>query len=321
MKDWIPLLKALGLSIGIFAMPTTGIDNSFPFVISNGPKPPRSARALIRKQAMRDAGVARRKKGGHGRVNIRQPIVHNDEAADPNASNGRFNASMGSAASETFSSEAQDTSSPETSQSSATLVDVDTIVPRNVTDMSVSKRRPRRFNLLSSNPSTCPAYQAVRSRFGVELTDLAVLTNFNVGKSTIAMLSADPSRLVSVLGQHQWSYLQYVPARYGHSECLTAATDVLLAKAQQVLTSSEPRTILCNRLYSKALCSLQHALSDECMAVDADVLAATQLLSLHEVSPRRLRNRDLGSSLTHLSFLTPPDKLHGLTMLTAPLAS
>ena len=130
------------------------------------------------------------------------------------------------------------------------------------------------------------AYEKTRMKFCIDLTDLNILTNFNVNSSAIKVLGEDPSRLSALLGHRAWSYLEYVPARYGFSKCLTAATDCLLAKAHAVLAPQTKAVCYatCNRLYGVALRSLQDALIDDKACLEADVLCATQLLSLHEVS-------------------------------------
>lgn len=53
-------------------------------------------------------------------------------------------------------------------------------------------------------PHLSTEYEAVRAWFQVDLKDLALLTNFNVGRGTISALSADPGRLLSLLGNRQW---------------------------------------------------------------------------------------------------------------------
>ncbi len=80
------------------------------------------------------------------------------------------------------------------------------------------------------------------------------------------------------------SYLQYVPTLYGSSECVTAAANCLLAKAKLTLSPKKECSETTLRLYAKALRTLQTALMDEENCTGPDVLCATQLLSLHEVS-------------------------------------
>ncbi|KAK5125009.1 hypothetical protein LTR85_001200 [Meristemomyces frigidus] len=272
-------------------------DNDFPFVVSNGPKVPREARTMIRKQAMKDIGLARKKKGNYGQVNRRQLPIY-DASQDDSPANGRNGratllirssvmCSSGAASSGSSSSTARNSSSPETSPPINGDGEIDEFVPR--VDRAIALldgfnvEEALSYERLFTRMTTVPDYERARSKFGVGLTDLAILTNFNVGKSTIAVLSADPSRLASLLGQQQWSYLEYVPSRYGQSECLTAATNVLLAKVHTILAPQEECPGICNRLYGTALRALQHALSDPSSAMDADVLCATQLMSLHEL--------------------------------------
>jgi hypothetical protein len=163
--------------------------------------------------------------------------------------------------------------------------DSDDIVPREPREgnYGYAAHRSLTSDLVLGDLSLHPEYERARSKFGVDLMSLSILTNFNVGKSTIAILSADPTRLASLLNLHQWSYLEYVPQRYGVSECLTAATNCLLAKVHTVLAPREDSSSVCTRLYGKALRALQDALANDSSAMDADVLCATQLLSLHEV--------------------------------------
>lgn len=47
-------------------------------------------------------------------------------------------------------------------------------------------------------------YETVRAKFRIDLTDLSALTNFNVGKSTIPIISADPTRLAGLMEYRQW---------------------------------------------------------------------------------------------------------------------
>jgi len=285
--------------------------SSFPFIVSNGPRVPKdpAVRTLIRKQAMRDVGMARKKKGSYGRVNMRQYPAY-EATTDPirSATDGFRADSNDSRVS--LGSDSDSTLQGDTDELELERLDGDAVVPFNrlVAEQIVT------YNSLSlPTLSPNPDYERVRNKFGLDLTDLSILTNFNVGKSTIAILSADPSRLASLLGQQQWSYLEYVPGRYGRSECLTAATNVLLAKAHLVLAPREDQGhALCSRLYGKALRSLQDALTDESKALSADVLCATQLLSLHEVGHFEPRT---GSAHAQLLTLNPSSSILRKTQL------
>ena len=233
---------------------------------------------------MRDVGIARKKRGNYGRVNMRQLPVYSGET--DSASVPIRSAVAGVSRSSSSNGSSHD--SPMLG-SSRTLSDdwaeFDEIVSREPenTDGRYPGDRNLRCDMVLANMSPHPEYERARSKFGIDLMSLSILTNFNVGKSTIAILSADPTRLASLLNLQQWSYLEYVPQRYGVSECLTAATNCLLAKVHTVLAPKEECFAVCTRLYGKALRALQDALASDSSAMDADVLCATQLLSLHEV--------------------------------------
>ncbi|TKA79030.1 hypothetical protein B0A55_03153 [Friedmanniomyces simplex] len=259
------------------------------FIISNGPKVPKEARTTIRKQAMRDVGIARKKKGSYGRINMRQ-MPEYAEATEAASVPFRSSVAM------TLSRSGSSTGSSRSSSTVPPLTTQNTSHPDNIADWAADEfiaREDVADVALTYQSLTCdfmladisphPEYERARSKFGIDLMSLSVLTNFNVGKSTIAILSADPTRLASLLNLQQWSYLEYVPERYGRSECLTAATNCLLAKVHTVLAPKEECYAMCNRLYGKALRALQDAIACDSSNMDADVLCATQLLSLHEL--------------------------------------
>jgi hypothetical protein len=285
-----------------FTATETMTDGSFPFIVSNGPKVPREARTTIRKQAMKDVGIARKKRGNYGRINLRQIPVYaegSDGATVPiRSAVANVSRSSSSTLSNRTSPRVAGTTPPSNSRS--VLLDWaeydDEILQdavESVANTSLTRYgddRDLSCELVLANMSPYPEYERARSKFGIDLMSLSILTNFNVGKSTIAILSADPTRLASLLNLQQWSYLEYVPSRYGVSPCLTAATNCLLAKVHTVLAPKEECFAVCSRLYGKALRALQDAIASDSSAMDADVLCATQLLSLHEVcgplSPR-----------------------------------
>ena len=108
------------------------------------------------------------------------------------------------------------------------------------------------------------------------------------------------------------SFLDYVPSRYGSSDCITAATNCLLAQAKVALSPQleEECHDITLRLYAKALSTLQTAISDEGHCLDTDVLCAIQLLSLHEVTNSSLSLRSL---LTWPSYSMRHATRHGHT--------
>lgn len=132
-------------------------------------------------------------------------------------------------------------------------------------------------------------YQRIRNVSNIDLSQLSMLAGFRANtKITAALLYADPSLLVSFLRKRQsLSYLSYVPALYSSSKCLAAATDCLLIRVANVLSttaihhpSKRNQEII---LHSKALHSLRAALTDSAAFSDARILVAIQLLSLYEL--------------------------------------
>jgi len=244
-------------------------DSSFTFIVSNGPKLQADAatRQTIRKQAMKDVGIARRRKGNYGKQNTRQLVC----TSNPKQLAVRPSSSPDS--SETLTSDSSDASDRTYDEE---VVERQLARPRRKANALVGIQSLQTMSLAS-------AYEMARAEFNVDILDLAMLCHFNVGKATIPILSADPSRLAALLGQQQWSYLEYVPTRYGISPCLTAAANCVLAKVQAVL-SPQARSLECVwNLYTKALQTLQNAIADETSCMKPDVLCATQLLSLHEL--------------------------------------
>ena len=261
-------------------MTSTKPENNFPFIVSSGPKlqSDPSVRQLIRKQAMRDVGIARKRKGTYGKQNTGQ-LPRTDVPIRPVVSSS----TGGSSSSRTDSPE---TYASDTSGSSKGTEDTE------VEELFDCQLVPARSTKTSPNGSaflqtlTLPSsYETTRSKFNIDIVDLSMLTNFNVGKSTIPILFADPTRLAALLGQEQWSYLSYIPSLYNQSACVKAATDCVLAKARSVLTHQSGSTELELALYAKALRSVQAAISNPSACMFSDVLCATQLLSLHEVLP------------------------------------
>ncbi|KAK5135796.1 hypothetical protein LTR08_004623 [Meristemomyces frigidus] len=273
---------------------TTG--SNFPFIISVGPNVPRDARTVIRKQAMKDIGLARRKKGNYGQTNRRQFPLYLPDQCTGARNNDSVHAAIpmrllvkigGGGRGGSKVSAAHGPALPETTEVDIDLTLLDDDVPGGETAVSRTISHPTdltsTFKLIWSSTITLSDYERVRSKFGVEITDLSTLTHFEVAKSTSALLSLDPSCMTSLTGHYQWSFLDYVPARYGRTACLTAATNAYLARIQMAQAPNAGSATVCNQLYGVALHALQDALGNESTAMEADVLCATQLLGLHEL--------------------------------------
>jgi len=124
----------------------------------------------------------------------------------------------------------------------------------------------------------------MRIQYDFDVLDLSALTSFHAGRATAQALMHDPSRLIDVLRCKQWSYLSFLPSRFGHVDCLDDAARCLAAKARhQLLSPTNPPNVIVVSLYSRALASLQSALSDPDRFLQPDVLCATEILAIYEV--------------------------------------
>ena len=181
-------------------------EKNFPFIVLNGPKlNDPGARRIIRKQAMKDVGNARRKRGDYGKVNLRQVPVFEETKTRNRTTECPIRTSDSESSDETLDF------SPDTAESSASTD------PTEIEDEEVSRELTvpkRKFPVAELHAQNTPLsyaaislfsnYETARAKFAVDVVDLAILTNFNVGKSTIPILSADPMRLASLLGHPQW---------------------------------------------------------------------------------------------------------------------
>lgn len=232
---------------------------------------------------MKDVGLARRKRGNYGRVNMRQAVVvvedkdtgcHIESAvADASSISSSTSPSSGNQTPNSHKPASETTAGTDWSEQSTN-------------DWALTRRTSNDLNdwsLLLPSLSCNSAYEQTRAKFCVDIPQLSILTNWSVSRSAIPILSADPLRLFTLMEEYCWSFLEYIPQMYESNKCLAAATDCVLAKASEVLTpypASQGQTM---SLYAKALRLLQDSISDPCTSTSAEVLAATQLMALHEL--------------------------------------
>ena len=205
-------------------------------------------RRLIRRQAMSRAAAARKQRGW-GQHNRRQypPSLEDQGEAESEA------AASGSARA--------DLSSRQRCLMSVTRTK--TVVPASV-------------------PSS--GYESMRIDYGFDLLDISALTTFHSGRITAQLLSREPLRLLHVLRYRQWSYLSFLPSRYGHNACMDDATHCVAARVRQWMSSpSEPPDDGVLSLYLKSLTSLQSALNDPILCLQPEILCATAILAIYEV--------------------------------------
>lgn len=255
---------------------------------SDGAERPET-RTLIRKQAMKEASIIRKRKGDYGRVNLGQPILVKRQPSPLPAHR----------APEVGTSEPCDRCSVVCPKSchctvescSCQSFDPADVIPGNkepsVRFCAASKLSMTEFTSTLSAPLST-GYERVRNMSNIDLSELSMLASFRANtKITAALLYAEPSLLASFLRKRQLaSYLLHVPALYNSSECLAAATDCLLVKVANVLSTAINHPSKRNQeiiLHSKALQSLRTALTDSDAFSDARILVAIQLLSLYEL--------------------------------------
>ena len=147
---------------------------------------------------MKDVGIARKKRNGSGRATSTESSTL-DSTDIPVRSVVDSDSSGESAATSVTPSSAS-------SNEGTDITDDDEMVLRkdwsrkDSSTAVVSRRNAFSFdaiNLLSD-------YESARSRFQVDITNLSMLTGFNMGKSIIPILSADASRFASLMSLQQW---------------------------------------------------------------------------------------------------------------------
>ena len=128
-------------------------------------------------------------------------------------------------------------------------------------------------------------YESMKINYGFDPLDVSALTTFHSGRITSQLLFQNPARLAHVLRQRQWSYLSFLPSRYGYSTCLDDAAHCVAARVRQWMSSpSDPPSSKVLSLYSKSLISLQSALNDPMLYLNPEVLCATHILAIYEVN-------------------------------------
>lgn len=155
----------------------------------------------VRKQAMKEVGISRRRRGNYSSGHSRQfealgntlPIT--SELVEPGSSDASQDGSVPSDAESSESSRTSD------------KTEFNEMVPKSfittrrswpiVVDCADEAFPLTALNLLGD-------YEAARSKFHVDIADLSILTNFNVGKGAIAVLSANPTRIADLLGHTRW---------------------------------------------------------------------------------------------------------------------
>lgn len=130
-------------------------------------------------------------------------------------------------------------------------------------------------------------YPTMLVKCGLDFSDLSLLSSLEVGRYTGQRLLERPQNMVAFLGGKNWSYCQYMPALYSQSVLIQKAADCVVARVRCLLTPGIPEwESLAITSYSKALSHLQEAINCPQECLSAELLCATQVLGLYEVSIR-----------------------------------
>lgn len=220
--------------------------------ISDGRVPDsKTVRRWIRKQAMYNAGLARRQRGGYGQRNLRQyPVFVSPGEPSP----------INNLASATDGEHNPPAADAEISQAALPMASIPANLPPG-------------------------AYEMLRRDLDFDITQLSLMTSVYFGRGRARALASRPIEVGGMLRTNNVSYLNFLPIRYQHNPLLqdvlfcTAAQSRLLLGSQSVIDETK---ILA--AYGQALERLQKALTDPDQCVHPDALCATQMLGLFEVS-------------------------------------
>ena len=266
-----------------------GAAATFEFINSSGASIPNDpgTRIQIRRQAMSRAASARRQRGNYGKKNLRQFPVLVTDPEQPQEADGKTSTDPQKTAESIAPSTATSVLSlPERSRGNkreAPSSDVVAAKRKSTSPPIKILSESSTAKLLPSLPTT--GYESMRSEFNFDVLDLSGLTTYHIGRPVVEELSRSPSALVDLLKHKPWSYFSYVPQRIGQTACLDDAVRCVLARVCQCVgTPGEPPTRSVLAFYSKALKSLQAAIDDPELRLHANVLCATEVLAIYEVS-------------------------------------
>lgn len=224
-----------------------------------------AVRALIRKQAMKKASAARRRDGNYGKHNLRQyPVFLVDESK--NATEGQI---------------------VNLCDSKQDLDRAHVPRPKNAKKVVERQQWLAKFTLANTLPPSLPGsdYELVSIKTDFDILDLSTIATLHVNRAARAALSKNPLQFISQLrANKQWSYLSFLPSRYGQVACLSDATDCVTARARQIIAPNWTRESAAISSYVKALDSLQKALDNPAERFKPEVLCAIEILALYEVT-------------------------------------
>lgn len=255
--------------------------NEFVFINTSDPRLPANngTRLTIRKQAMAKAAAARKQSGTYGKVNLLQPPPQESNVTGASIRQSDENDMPQHEAGEVTVRYQEQTTQTITMGSDSSLSTAATSAVPPFPEHA-SLQRP---NIPANMPLT--GYEAMRMKSNVDILDLSALTTYHVSRITAQQLATKPSYLINILRHRTWSFLSYVPSRWGNTLCLDHAVRCVVSRVQDYLSSPtglpSPQSL---NQYAVAIASLQKALSDPHQAISPDVLCATEVMALYEVA-------------------------------------
>jgi len=235
-------------------MPTP---NSFVFIDQSEAATERltgAKRKAIRKQAMRDAGLARRERGGNGKINRRQFPLFVGGAGD------------------------------------LSEVEMRLSIQSPKTDAREDGEHERYPDTAWGIPLTLSrqGYERVRMEFDFDVICLSPLTTVHFSRAVASTIANDPVRLRQMMAQPVISsFIHQIPCQFEDSRLLQIASRWAMARAQRVFNPytkiREEKVIM---LLGDLLQELRKALEDPMRCVAADTICVSQLLAMLVVIER-----------------------------------
>lgn len=227
-----------------------------------------SAPSIVRTQAMKFAGAARKRTGTWGKRNLGQSLILEPDNVANDKPHRAPQSHVGGQAPILRPIRAKQTGdNSATSWSGAA---------------SINSSRSSLCIIAPSKPHR--SFEWFLIDVGFDVLQLDELTAIATGQVAGPILSRNSGIFKSLISRRRQSYLWHVPSRYGNTTCLEDALRCIATRANRRLSSS---CIISDadelKLYGKALHSIQAAVNDRKVWEDPDVLCSIVLLSTYEV--------------------------------------
>ncbi len=245
-----------------------------------------AVRSLIRKQAMKKASAARKRDGNYGKHNLRQyPVFLSEPDSFKVETTTEVKISQKDPEPDSHHQISAKEGTRKVANTTACRLQSSRVKVEEVTTKKedLSDKLPWTESI-SANTSAV-GYELTSMKTNFDLLILSTLATFHISRTIRATLSQHPQHLILQLRSHKrWSYLSFLPARYEDITCLRDATDCVISRMRHIISSDSSLEPIATRNYVKALRSLQKALDCPKQRLQPEVLCATEVLALYEVS-------------------------------------